>query len=124
MVVEASMSAAGVPRVHRVVVAVDVGTPINPNLIRQQVEGSVGFGLSAALRDQISFEGGAVREGNFDSYPLLRLSEAPVIEVHILPSREAPTGVGEIGVPPVAPALVNALAALTGKRVRRLPVLA
>jgi isoquinoline 1-oxidoreductase beta subunit len=124
MVVEASMSAAGEPRVHRVVAAVDVGTPINPGLIRQQVEGSVVFGLSAALRDQITFEGGAVREGNFDTYPLMRLSAAPAIEVHILPSREAPTGVGEIGVPPVAPALVNALAALTGERKRRLPILA
>jgi isoquinoline 1-oxidoreductase beta subunit len=123
MVVEASMSAAGEPRVHRVVAAVDVGTPINPGLIRQQVEGSVVFGLSAALRDQITFEGGAVREGNFDTYPLMRLSESPAIEVHIRPSREAPTGVGEIGVPPVAPALANALAALTGERKRRLPVL-
>jgi isoquinoline 1-oxidoreductase beta subunit len=124
MVVEASMSAAGEPRVHRVVAAVDVGTPINPGLIRQQVEGSVVFGLSAALRDQITFEGGAVREGNFDTYPLMRLSAAPAIEVHIVPSREAPTGVGEIGVPPVAPALANALAALTGERKRRLPILA
>ncbi|NBU25812.1 MAG: xanthine dehydrogenase family protein molybdopterin-binding subunit [Gammaproteobacteria bacterium] len=123
-VVEVSMSADGLPRVHRVVVAVDVGTPINPGLIRQQIEGSVIFGLSAALRDKVTFEGGAVREGNFDTYPLMRIAEAPAIEVHIVPSRAAPSGVGEIGVPPAAPALVNALAALTGKRVRRLPVLA
>ena len=123
-VVEVSMSADGLPRVHRVVVAVDVGTPINPGLIRQQIEGSVVFGLSAALRDKVTFEGGAVREGNFDTYPLMRIAEAPAIEVHIVPSRAAPSGVGEIGVPPAAPALVNALAALTGKRVRRLPILA
>jgi CO/xanthine dehydrogenase Mo-binding subunit len=106
------------------VVAVDCGTPVTPGLIRQQIEGSVIFGLSAALRDQITFEGGAVREGNFDTYPLLRLAEAPVIEVHIVENREPPTGIGEVGVPPVAPALTNALFALTGKRVRKLPIAA
>lgn len=122
-VVEASMSAAGEPQIHRVVVAVDVGTPINPSLIRQQIEGSVIFGLSAALRSKISFEGGSVRESNFDNYPLMRFIETPKIEVHIVPSRATPTGVGEIGVPPVAPALANALAVLTGKRFRKLPIL-
>ena len=123
-VVEVSLSPTGEPRVHRVVVAVDCGTPVNPGLIRQQIEGSVIFGLSAALRDRVTFEGGAVREGNFDTYPLMRFAESPVIEVHIVPSREAPTGIGEVGVPPVAPALTNALAALTGKRVRKLPIAA
>jgi len=123
-VVEVSLSPTGELRVHRVVVAVDCGTPVNPGLIRQQIEGSVIFGLSAALRDRITFEGGAVREGNFDTYPLLRLAESPVIEVHIVENREAPTGIGEVGVPPVAPALTNALFALTGKRVRKLPIAA
>lgn len=123
MVMEVSMSPAGEPRVHRVVVAVDCGTPVNPGLIRQQIEGSVIWGLSAALTGRITMEGGAVREGNFDSAPLMRISAAPLIETHIIDQRTTPTGVGEIGVPPVAPALANALAALTGKRVRKLPIL-
>ena len=123
MVMEVSMSPAGEPRVHRVVVAVDCGTPVNPGLIRQQIEGSVIWGLSAALTGRITMEGGVVREGNFDSVPLMRISETPVIETHIIDSRAVPTGVGEIGVPPVAPALANALTALTGRRPRRLPLL-
>ena len=123
MVMEVSLSPSGTPRIHRVVAAVDCGTPVNPGLIRQQIEGSVVWGLSAALTGRITMEGGVVREGNFDSVPLMRISEAPVIETHIIDSRAVPTGVGEIGVPPVAPALANALTALTGRRPRRLPLL-
>ena len=123
MVMEVSLSPSGTPRIHRVVAAVDCGTPINPGLIRQQIEGSVVWGLSAALTGRITMEGGVVREGNFDSVPLMRISESPVIETHIIDSRAAPTGVGEIGVPPVAPALANALTALTGQRPRRLTLL-
>ena len=123
MVMEVSLSPSGTPRIHRVVAAVDCGTPINPGLIRQQIEGSVVWGLSAALTGRITMEGGVVREGNFDSVPLMRISESPVIETHIIDSRAVPTGVGEIGVPPVAPALANAIAALTGQRPRRLPLL-
>jgi isoquinoline 1-oxidoreductase beta subunit len=123
MVVEVSLSPTGTPRIHRVVAAVDCGTPVNPGLIRQQIEGSVVWGLSAALTGRITMEGGVVREGNFDSVPLMRISETPVIETHIIDSRAVPTGVGEIGVPPVAPALANALTALTGERKRRLPLL-
>jgi isoquinoline 1-oxidoreductase beta subunit len=123
MVVEVSLSPSGTPRIHRVVAAVDCGTPVNPGLIRQQIEGSVVWGLSAALTGRVTMEGGVVREGNFDSVPLMRISETPVIETHIIDSRAVPTGVGEIGVPPVAPALANALTALTGERKRRLPLL-
>lgn len=123
MVMEVSLSPSGTPRIHRVVAAVDCGTPVNPGLIRQQIEGSVVWGLSAALTGRITMEGGAVREGNFDSVAQMRISEAPVIETHIIDSRAVPTGVGEIGVPPVAPALANALTALTGRRPRRLPLL-
>ena len=123
MVMEVSLSPTGTPRIHRVVTAVDCGTPVNPGLIRQQIEGSVIWGLSAALTGRITMEGGVVREGNFDSVPLMRISETPAIETHIIDSRAVPTGVGEIGVPPVAPALANALAALTGQRPRRLPLL-
>ena len=121
-VVEVSVGPDGAPRVHRVVCAVDCGVAINPNLIRQQVEGGIVFGLTAALHGKVSFNEGQVSEGNFDAYRMLRLTDSPAIEVHIVPSRETPTGIGEVGVPPIAPAVANALAALTGKRVRRLPL--
>lgn len=122
MVVEVSVDEDSAPRVHRVIAAIDCGTAINPNLIHQQLEGSIVFGLSAALYDRISFKGGVVEQGNFDSYPILRLADTPAIETWILPSSEPPGGVGEPGVPPVAPAVANALAALTGRRQRRLPL--
>ena len=82
----------------------------------------VGFGLTAALYGNITLENGAVVQGNFDTYPVLRINEMPVVEVHIVPSTEKPTGVGEPGTPPIAPAVVNALYALTGKRIRKLPI--
>ena len=80
------------------------------------------FGLSAALKDAITFEGGRVQQRNFHDYQMMRINESPEIEVHIVPSNEAPTGVGEPGVPPVAPVVANAIFAATGKRVRRLPI--
>jgi len=104
------------------VAVVDCGIPVNPGLIRQQIEGSVIFGLSAALHGKVSFDAGVAREGNFDAYRVLRLAESPQIEVHIMPSEAAPTGLGEPGVPPIAPAVANALFALTGTRRRRLPL--
>jgi isoquinoline 1-oxidoreductase subunit beta len=112
----------GVPRVHRVVAAIDCGPIVNPDIIAAQVESAVVFGLTAALYGEITIENGRVVQGNFDSYPLLRMAEMPVVETHIVPSTDPQGGVGEPGTPPIAPAVVNALAALTGKRVRRLPL--
>jgi isoquinoline 1-oxidoreductase beta subunit len=112
----------GKVRVHRVVAAIDCGQVINPDTVRAQVEGSIVYGLTAALYGEITHKDGRVVQGNFDSYPLLRLPEMPVIEVHIMPSLEAPGGVGEPGTPPIAPAVANAVFAATGHRVRRMPI--
>jgi isoquinoline 1-oxidoreductase beta subunit len=109
-------------RVHRVVAAIDCGRAVNPGIIRQQVEGAVVFGLSAGLKGAITIEKGAVKQGNFDEYELVRMHEAPEVEVHIVESSAKPTGVGEPGVPPIAPAVANAVFAATGKRVRQLPM--
>jgi isoquinoline 1-oxidoreductase beta subunit len=109
-------------RVHRVVAAVDLGVALNPDSVEQQVEGGIVFGLSAVLRGEITLEKGAVVQGNFDDYEPLRMDEMPAVEVHIVPSREAPGGIGEPGLPPIAPAVANAVFAATGKRVRRLPI--
>ncbi len=121
-VVEASVLKSGEVRVHRVVCALDCGRVINPDTVRAQMEGGIIFGLTAALKTEITLKGGRVEQGNFNDYPMLRIFESPVIEVYIVPSEADPTGVGEPGVPPVAPALANALFAATGKRVRRLPI--
>jgi len=109
-------------RVHRVVAAVDCGQVVNPDTVKGQIEGGIIFGLTAALKDQITLDHGRVQQRNFHDYPMLRMNEAPEIEVHIMPSTEKPTGVGEPGVPPVAPAVANAIFAATGKRVRKLPI--
>jgi isoquinoline 1-oxidoreductase beta subunit len=109
-------------RVRRVVCAVDCGTVVNPDILESQVEGSVVFGLSAALKSGITVQNGRVEQGNFGEYELLRLREMPKVEVHVVPSREAPTGIGEPAVPVVAPAVANALLAATGKPVRSLPM--
>jgi isoquinoline 1-oxidoreductase subunit beta len=109
-------------RVHRVVCAVDVGTVVNPDILESQVEGSVVFGLSAALKGAITVAKGRVEQGNFGEYELLRLREMPRVEVYTVPSSEPPTGIGEPAVPVVAPAVANALLAATGKPVRRLPM--
>jgi isoquinoline 1-oxidoreductase beta subunit len=100
---------------------VDCGIAVNPDQVRAQMEGGIGFGLSAALHSAITLEEGRVEQSNFHDYPLLRISEMPRVEVHIVQSGEAPTGVGEPGVPPLAPAVANALFAATGKRLRKLP---
>lgn len=121
-VVEASLARDGKPRVHRVVCAIDCGPPVNPENIRAQMEGGTGFGLTAALYSEISFENGRVKQRNFHDYPMLRMNEMPTVEVHIVPSTDKMGGVGEPGVPTVAPALANALFALTGKPIRRLPI--
>lgn len=112
----------GLPRVHKVWCAVDCGVPVNPNIIRAQMEGGIGFGLSAILFGEISLgDGGHVQQSNFHDYRMLRINEMPEIEVSIIQSSEAPTGVGEPGVPPVGPAVANAWRRLTGQTVRQLP---
>jgi isoquinoline 1-oxidoreductase beta subunit len=121
-VIEASVEKGGEVKVHRVVCAVDCGRVINPDTVKAQMEGGIIFALTAALKSEITLKKGRVEQSNFHDYPMLRIFEAPKIEVHIVPSNENPTGVGEPGVPPVAPALANAIFAVTGKRVRRLPV--
>jgi len=121
-VAEVSIGADKAIHVHRVTCAVDCGTAINPDVVRQQMEGGILFGLSAALYGEITLEDGAVRESNFHDYRLLRLAESPAIDVHIVPSSEPPTGVGEAGVPPIAPAVANAVFAATGQRLRTLPL--
>jgi isoquinoline 1-oxidoreductase subunit beta len=109
-------------KVDRVVCAVDCGVAVNPDVVRAQMEGGIGFGLSAVLYGAITLKDGAVEQSNFHDYQVLRINEMPAVEVHIVPSAEKPTGVGEPGVPPIAPAVANALAAATGKRLRKLPL--
>jgi isoquinoline 1-oxidoreductase subunit beta len=121
-VIEASVEKNGNVRVHRVVCAVDCGRVINPDIVKAQMEGGIVFGLTAALKTEITLENGRVQQKNFHDYQMLRMFESPVIEVHIVPSDVSPTGVGEPSVPPVAPALANAIFAATGKRVRSLPI--
>ena len=109
-------------RVHRVVCAVDCGRPINPDGIRAQLESGIVYGLSATLKSAITIDQGRAQQSNFDGFEVLRIPEMPVVEVHIIPSTENPTGTGEPGLPPIAPAVANAIFAATGKRVRRLPI--
>lgn len=111
----------GQVRVHKVVCAVDCGMVVNPDGVRQQLESAVVYGLAAALQGAITLENGRVQQSNFHDYRPLRLSQMPQVEVHIVPSKEHPTGIGEPGTPPVAPAVANAVFALTGKRLRRMP---
>jgi isoquinoline 1-oxidoreductase beta subunit len=121
-VAEVSVEKNGTVHVHRVVAAVDCGQTVNPDTVKAQLEGGIIFGLTAALKTEITLDKGRVQQRNFNDYPMLRMFESPVIEVFIVPSTEHPTGVGEPGVPPVAPAVANAIFAATGKRVRRLPI--
>lgn len=121
-VAEVSLPDGKTPRVHRVVCAIDCGTVVNPGIVAQQLEGAVMFGLTAALYSRIDIEDGAVRQTSFPSYPMVKLAESPVVETWIVPSERHPGGVGEPGVPPLAPAVANALFKLTGKRLRSLPL--
>jgi isoquinoline 1-oxidoreductase beta subunit len=120
-VVEASLE-GGEVRVHRVVCAVDCGRIVNPDTVVAQLEGAVGFGITSALYSEISLRDGRVEQSNFHDYKMLRMHQMPKVEVHLIASEEPPTGIGEPGVPPVAPALCNALLALTGKPIHRLPI--
>jgi isoquinoline 1-oxidoreductase beta subunit len=121
-VAEVSVSADKRIRVHRVTCVIDCGLAINPNLIRQQMESAIVYGLSAALNDEVRIEKGQVQQTNFDNHPVLRLDECPVIETDIIVSDASPEGVGEPGTPPIAPAVANALFTLTGQRLRSLPL--
>lgn len=122
-VVEVEVNDAGKIRIPQVDIAADVGTVINPDRARSQFEGASVFGASLALMGEITAANGAIVESNFDDYPVARINEAPILtRVHLVPSSESPAGVGEPGVPPMAPALCNALFAATGQRIRELPI--
>ena len=121
-VAEVSMTDKGQVQVRRVVCAIDCGRIVNPDTIAAQMEGAINFGLSAALYGAITLKNGRVEQGNFDGYPMVQMGSAPKVEVHIIQSNEPPGGVGEPGVPPLAPAVANALFAVSGARVRSLPM--
>lgn len=121
-VAEVSVDTSQKIRVHKVWCVIDCGFAVNPNLIRQQLESAIVFGLSTALYGEITIKNGQVQQSNFHDYPMLRMDECPVIESHIMTSTEPPEGVGEPGTPPIAPAVANAVFALTGKRLRALPL--
>ena len=112
----------GSPKVHRVVCAIDCGTVVNPTIVAQQMEGAVVFALTAALHGRIDIQDGVVQQSNFPLYPMVQLADAPVVQTWLVPSQRAPGGVGEPGVPPLAPAVANALYVLTGRRARTLPL--
>jgi isoquinoline 1-oxidoreductase subunit beta len=120
-VVEITMPKDGEMKVERVVVAVDCGTVVNPDQVKAQVEGGVGFGLGAILQEEVSLTGGKVDQENYDAYTPLRINQMPVVEVHAMASDAPPTGIGEPGVPPLGPALANAVYAASKKRIRVLP---
>ncbi|MCZ0945506.1 MAG: molybdopterin-dependent oxidoreductase [Gammaproteobacteria bacterium] len=112
----------GAIRVHEVLCVVDCGVAVNPDIVRAQMEGSVMYGLTAVLLGDLDLENGAIKQSNFHDYPILRMNEAPSVEVVIIDSAEEPTGVGEPGLPPIAPAVANAVFAATGQRLRSLPL--
>lgn len=120
-VAEVSVNPAGRVHVHKVVCAVDCGIVVNPEIVKAQMESGIVFGLSAVLHGVITFKEGR-EQGNFNDYPILRMYEMPAVEVFVTPSEEPPGGVGEPGVPPIAPAVGNAIFAAMGKRIRRLPI--
>ena len=121
-VAEVSVTNSNEVTVHRVICAVDCGIAVNPLNIKVQIEGAIVFGLNATLYGEITITGRRVQQSNFHDYPVLRMNAMPKIEVHIIQSDEQPTGIGEPGVPPIAPAITNALFNLTGRRVRKLPI--
>jgi isoquinoline 1-oxidoreductase beta subunit len=121
-VVEITGTGGGGFTVDRVICAVDCGVAVNPDIIRTQMEGGIAYGLSAILKGAITLTDGVVDQSNFDNYGALRMSEMPPVEVHIAPSTSKPSGVGEPGVPPLGPALANAVFALTGTLVTKLPM--
>jgi isoquinoline 1-oxidoreductase beta subunit len=121
-VAEVEVEASGDVRVKRVVCAVDCGKIVNPDTIKAQMEGGIAFGLTAALKAEATLKNGRIQQSNFHDYPILRMDEMPVVEVYIVESEAQPTGIGEMGVPPIAPAIANAVFAATGVRVRHIPI--
>jgi isoquinoline 1-oxidoreductase beta subunit len=121
-VAEVSVASGGKLRVHRVTCAVDCGRAVDPDGVKAQMESAIVYALSAALMGEITIANGSVQQSNFNDYQVLRMNDMPEIEVFIMPSTVAPTGIGEPGVPPLAPAVTNAIFAATGKRIRRLPI--
>jgi isoquinoline 1-oxidoreductase beta subunit len=121
-VAEVSISKDNKVSVHRVVCSIDCGRVVNPDTIKAQMESGIVFGLTAALYGAITLKDGRVEQSNFHDYEMLRMNEMPKVEVYIVPSQEPPGGVGEPGVPPIAPAVANAIFAATGRRIRRLPI--
>jgi isoquinoline 1-oxidoreductase beta subunit len=121
-VAEVAVAKDGGVQVQRVVCAVDCGMVVNPDTVKAQIEGGIIFGITAALYGQITLKNGRVEQSNFDNYQMLRINEAPVVEVHIIKSTEAPGGIGEPGTAAVSPAVANAIFAATGKRIRKLPI--
>jgi len=121
-VAEVAVDKDGQVQVKRVTCAIDCGQVVNPDTIKAQMEGGIIFGLSAALYGEITLKDGRVEQSNFDSYQVVRINEAPQVDVHIVDSREAPGGIGEPGTAAIAPAVVNAIFAATGKRLRKLPI--
>jgi len=121
-VAEVTVSKAGELTVDRVICVVDCGIAVNPKIIESQMQGGIGFGLSAALTGAITLKEGQVEQSNFHDYQPIRMNEMPHIDVHIVDSNEASSGVGEPGVPPIAPAVCNAIFMVTGKRIRSLPI--
>src|SRR4029077_6623463 len=121
-VAEVEVAKSGAVRVRRVVCAVDCGIPVNPDTIRAQVEGAIMFGITAAFYGEITLKDGRVEQGNFDSYQILRMDEAPAVEVYIVETAEPPGGLGEAGTSLIVPAVANAIFAATGKRLRKMPV--
>jgi isoquinoline 1-oxidoreductase beta subunit len=109
-------------RVQRVVAAVDCGAVVNPDNVKAQIEGGIAFGLTAALKAEATLKDGRIKQSNFHDYPILQMDEMPLVEVYLLESDQHPTGMGEMGVPPIAPAVANAVFAATGKRIRHIPI--
>jgi len=121
-VAEVSVDKSGKLKIHRIVAAVDCGPVVNPSTLEAQMEGAVVYALSAALKDEITIDRGRVKQGNFDDYRILQFDEMPEVDVYTVPSTEPVGGIGEPGIPPVAPAVCNAIFAATGIRIRRLPL--
>jgi isoquinoline 1-oxidoreductase beta subunit len=121
-VAEVEVSKDGAVRVRRVVCAVDCGTVVNPDTVQAQIQSAINFGITAAIHGEITLKDGRVEQANFDTYQMLRINEAPDIEVHIVQSFEPPGGMGEAGTSSIVPAVTNAIFAATGKRLRKLPI--
>ena len=121
-VAEVEVANDGTVRVHRVVCAMDCGIVINPDTVQAQVQGGVMFGITAALYGEITLQSGRVKQANFDTYQMLRIDQAPAIEVYVVNSKESPGGMGEAGTSGIVPAVANAVFAATGKRLRKMPI--